>query len=138
MSASIPLPLDPGQWRVMMADDHVESLMIIKMLMEHHHAQCLTVNSGLACLEQLPDYDPNVLLLDLQMPKKSGWEVMREVRAMPKYKDLLIIAVTAHTMEGDRAKIIGEGFSDHIPKPVKTRTFISEIQEIISRINALV
>jgi len=127
--------LNPELWRVMAVDDHPESLTIVKFILAFHHAVCLTLSNGTDCLEQIEGYNPNLLLLDLRMPGKSGWEVVQTLRTIPTYKTLPIIALTANAMRGDEEKVMAAGFDGHLIKPISPQTFIADIQAILSRLS---
>jgi CheY-like chemotaxis protein len=65
------------------------------------------------------------ILLDIMMPGMDGFQTMREIRRIPKFRNVPIIAVTAKAMKGDRQKCIEAGASDYITKPVDTEQLLS-------------
>jgi CheY-like chemotaxis protein len=69
--------------------------------------------------------DFDVILMDIMMPDMDGYETMRRIRGMEKYRDLPILALTAKAMKGDKEKCIDAGASDYIAKPVDTEHLLS-------------
>ena len=76
--------------------------------------------SGREALRHLLDHDFAVILLDVMMPEMDGFDTIRRIRAMDRFKKLPIISVTAKAMKGDREKCLAAGASDYITKPVDT------------------
>ena len=78
---------------------------------------------GIETLREHPDVD--LVLMDIMMPEMDGYQTMEAVRAIPEFKQLPIISLTAKAMKGDREKSIASGASDYITKPVDTDQLLS-------------
>jgi CheY-like chemotaxis protein len=78
---------------------------------------------GIELLQKEPDID--AVLMDVMMPEMDGYETMREIRKIPRFQRLPIIAVTAKAMKGDREKCIEAGASDYVAKPVDMDQLLS-------------
>ena len=87
--------------------------------------------SGIEVLKTTPGVD--VVLVDIMMPGMDGYATMRAIRAIPQFRLLPIIAVTAKAMKGDRDKCIEAGASDYITKPVDLEQLFSVLRVWISR-----
>ena len=72
---------------------------------------------------------PDLIIMDMQLPKVSGLEVTRRLRQMPAFSHIPIIALTAYAMKGDKEKFIGAGCDAYLSKPINTR----ELPEIIGK-----
>ena len=65
------------------------------------------------------------------MPKMSGWEVLKQVREDAALKDVVVIALTAHAMHGDRERILAAGFDGYFSKPISPLTFVKDVSAIL-------
>jgi CheY-like chemotaxis protein len=105
--------------KVLLVDDDVRSTFALANLLEHHRMEVIYADNGkkaIDALKQTPDID--VVLMDMMMPEMSGYEAIRAIRAMDRYKSLPIVALTAKALKGDREECIQAGASDYISKPV--------------------
>ncbi len=87
-------------------------------------------NGEEAC-EWINGNQPLVVLCDIMLPTMDGVAVLRHIRSLPHGEKLPVIAVTALAMEGDKDKLMREGFSDYIAKPINSTTFVSQIRRHI-------
>jgi CheY-like chemotaxis protein len=105
--------------KVLIVDDDVRNIFSLTSALESHGMEVVFAENGREGIERLkatPGID--VMLVDIMMPEMDGYETMREVRAIPEYAHLPIVAVTAKAMKGDREKCIEAGASDYVSKPV--------------------
>jgi signal transduction histidine kinase/DNA-binding response OmpR family regulator/HAMP domain-containing protein len=123
---------------VVVIDDDIRNIFSLASALEDYGINLRYAESGRAGLELLkvtPDVD--VMLVDIMMPDMDGYETIREVRALPEFTDLPIVAVTAKAMKGDRQKCIQAGASDYVSKPVDIDQLISVLRVSIRRADAL-
>jgi signal transduction histidine kinase/DNA-binding response OmpR family regulator/CHASE3 domain sensor protein len=111
---------------VLVADDDVRNIFSLTKSLEQYGMQVISAVDGKDALKQLEEHGKvDLVLMDMMMPEMDGYESTRRIRAVPKYRNLPIIAVTAKAMTGDREKCIKAGASDYITKPVDVDQLLS-------------
>ena len=105
--------------KVLVVDDDVRNIFAITSALEASHMQVSYAESGQAGIDYLQLHpDVEVVLMDVMMPDMDGFEAIRRIRAIDRFRKLPIISVTAKAMKGDREKCLEAGASDYITKPV--------------------
>ncbi len=112
--------------KVLIADDDVRNIFSLSKALESFGMNIVSAIDGKEALQQLMN-DPtiDVVLMDMMMPEMDGYDTMRAIREIPKFRKLPIIAVTAKAMAGDREKCISAGASDYITKPIDRDQLLS-------------
>jgi PAS domain S-box-containing protein len=103
--------------RVLVVDDNHDSAASLVMLLELAGHEARAAYDGEQAIELAPQYRPEVILLDIGLPKMSGYEVCRAIRAQPTGKDTMIVALTGWGQEDDRQNSRDAGFDAHLVKP---------------------
>jgi CheY-like chemotaxis protein len=114
-------------------DDEPDNLGVIKLVLDFHRVETYLASSAQACLTMLEEKKPDFLLVDVQMPVMSGIDLLKVLRADPRWTELPVIAVTARAMAGERERILAEGFDGYIPKPINAMTLIDDIIKILRK-----
>jgi CheY-like chemotaxis protein/signal transduction histidine kinase/HAMP domain-containing protein len=112
--------------RVLIVDDDIRNIFALTSVFDRWGIQSVYAENGkdgIAMLKNNPEIE--AVLMDVMMPEMDGYETMREIRKLAKFKKLPIIAVTAKAMKGDREKCIEAGASDYVAKPVDTDQLLS-------------
>jgi CheY-like chemotaxis protein len=104
--------------RVLIVDDNQDSADSLAMLLEITGNKTYMAHDGVEAIEAIEKYRPEVVLLDIGLPKLDGREVCRHVREQPWGKDIVMIALTGWGQEDDRRKSEEAGFNGHLVKPV--------------------
>ena len=120
--------------RVLIVDDDIRNIFAMTSILEPHQMQTYSAENGRDAIDTLkenPDID--IVLMDIMMPDMDGYETMRTIRRLSRFRSLPIIALTAKAMKGDREKCIEAGASDYISKPVDTEQLISVLRSWLYR-----
>lgn len=118
---------DISQWKVLVVDDEPDNLGVIQLVLEFQDATVWTASSAIECLDILEREQPTLILVDIQMPDISGLELLRRIRERMHWRDIPVIAVTAYSMQGDRERILSEGFDGYMSKPINAMTLVDEL-----------
>jgi len=112
--------------KVLIVDDDLRNIFALSSLLERQQMHVSFAENGRDGIEVL-EKDPTIeiVLMDIMMPEMDGYDTMRAIRRIPKFKQLPIITLTAKAMKGDRDKCIAAGASDYITKPVDVAQLLS-------------
>ncbi|MEU1462215.1 HAMP domain-containing protein [Streptomyces sp. NPDC005727] len=111
---------------VLVVDDDARNLFALSGILELHGFRVLHAENGRKGIDTLVNNpDVELVLMDVMMPEMDGYTATAEIRKMPQYADLPVIAVTAKAMQGDREKSLASGASDYVTKPVDTQDLIA-------------
>jgi CheY-like chemotaxis protein len=127
--------LSISNWKVLAVDDELDNLNLLSDILSFFNVSITSCHSGAEALKVLDQQHFDLMLLDIQMPQMSGFEVIKAIRQHtdPQVRDMLVVAVTALAMVGDREKVIEAGFNGYISKPLEVENFMLALQEITER-----
>ncbi len=112
--------------KVLIVDDDIRNIFAMTSVLEPYRMELLSAETGKGAIEILQNTgDVDAVLMDIMMPDMDGYDTMRAIRRLAKFRSLPIIALTAKAMKGDREKCIEAGASDYIAKPVDTEQLLS-------------
>jgi CheY-like chemotaxis protein len=114
--------------RVLIVEDHPANLDLARYLLEAHGYGTLSATDGAQGLRLARAERPDLILCDLQMPVMDGYELMRELRGDPLFRNTIVLAVTALSMPGDRDTALAAGFHGYISKPIDPEHFVRQIE----------
>lgn len=115
--------------QVLVVDDSVTVRKVTSRLLERHGMQVLTAKDGVDAMALLQEHSPDILLLDIEMPRMDGFEVARRVRRHPTLRDLPIIMITSRTGQKHRERAMAIGVNEYLGKPYQE----SQLLECIER-----
>lgn len=115
--------------RILVADDNEASRELIREVLEMSGYDVVEAADGADAVERARENPPDLVLVDIQMPRLDGYGVLRELRADPRLAGLHVVALTAFAMQGDRERALDAGFDGYITKPVEIAALRREIRK---------
>ncbi|MSR69817.1 MAG: response regulator [Phycisphaerales bacterium] len=134
MSATVPTSssIDLREGSVLIVDDNTQNLELIQAFMESLPCQLLVARDGVEAIAQIEKEHPDLVLLDVMMPKMSGFEVCQRVKANPATRDTIIIMVTALHELGDMERAVESGCDDFVSKPVNKVELLTRVRGLLA------
>jgi two-component system alkaline phosphatase synthesis response regulator PhoP len=120
--------------KILIVDDEPDILEIITYNLQLHGYEVQTAKDGDQALIKAKEFKPDLIILDIMMPKKNGIEVCKILRSQPEYNDTLIIFLTALNDELSHVKGLEFGADDYISKPVSPKIMVSKVNSMFRRI----
>jgi two-component system alkaline phosphatase synthesis response regulator PhoP len=125
----------PEVKKVLIADDEPDILEIISYNLQLHGYEVSTANDGEQAIKMAHEVHPDLIILDIMMPKKNGIEVCKYLRAQADFQDTIIVFLTALNDELSHVKGLEFGADDFIAKPVSPKVMVSKVNSFFRRIN---
>ncbi len=117
---------------VLLVEDNLDNRDMMQFLLERAGYVVSTADTGVEALAIAHREKPDIILMDLSMPEMDGWTAAQEIRKDPLLAKVPLIAVTAHTLPGDRRRALESGFDSYISKPINVRMFDSMVAEVLA------
>jgi two-component system cell cycle response regulator DivK len=118
--------------KIVIVEDNKKNMELFKAVLGMiQNLEISTKENGKEGLELIKSEEPDIILLDIQLPDINGTEICKELRKMDKFKNTPIIAVTSFAMKGDKDRIIDAGFNDYVSKPLNIIEFRKKIQSFM-------
>ena len=117
--------------KILIVEDNPQNMRLFEMTLRSKGYRLLTATDGEKALDMATRDKPDLIIMDIYLPKVSGLEVTKRLRQMPAFNHVPIIAVTAHAMKGDKEKIIEAGCDAYLPKPINTRQLPEVVTEML-------
>jgi two-component system alkaline phosphatase synthesis response regulator PhoP len=121
--------------KVLIADDEPDILEILKYNLSGEGYDVITAKDGDEALEKARRTQPDLVVLDVMMPKKTGVEVCQILRTQATFKDTLIIFLTAVNDDGSQIRGLETGADDYVSKPISPKVFLSRVNALFRRLN---
>ena len=116
---------------VLVVDDEPNIARSLEFLMDQAGYEVRVANDGEQALRAIEDQRPDLVLLDLMIPKRDGYEVCQAIRENPNWRDIHIIMLTAKGQEAERERGIEVGADDYVTKPFSTRALVEKVKGVL-------
>jgi two-component system, OmpR family, alkaline phosphatase synthesis response regulator PhoP len=121
----------PSAPRIVIADDNSQNVELLEAYLSDFQCEIRTAHDGEETLEVVHQFAPDLLLLDVMMPRLSGFEVCKKLRSDPRTRDLLILMVTALNEAADFERGVQAGTDDFLTKPVNKVELLCRIRSLL-------
>jgi len=137
-SADREMPMTPEELkvpqrksRVLVVDDNAQNLELLVEYLQSMDVETATARDGLEALEAVARENPDLILLDIMMPRMSGFEVCRKLKSNPETRDIPVIMVTALNELGDIERAVESGTDDFLSKPVNRLELLTRVRSLL-------
>lgn len=120
--------------KILIADDEPDILEIISFNLLAEGYEVFTARNGDEAIDMAKKYSPELIILDIMMPGKNGFEVCKTLRIQPAFKDTLIIFLTALNDETTEIKGLETGADDYLTKPISPKVLVSKVHALFRRV----
>jgi len=118
--------------RILVADDFPQSAETLARLLRHDGSEVRVAQDGAEAFDTAAEFRPDVVVLDIAMPKLNGYEAARKIRAQPWGRHMVLIALTGWGQQQDRRRTQDAGFDAHLTKPVN----FAAIMDLLAKLPA--
>lgn len=117
--------------KILVIEDNEQNMYLVTFILEKNDYQVFQANNGVDGVSLAIQQQPDLILLDIQLPIMDGYAVARELRKNEVLAKTPIIAVTSYAMSGDREHALEAGCTGYIEKPINPETFITQIEQFL-------
>lgn len=114
--------------KILIVEDNEDSRELVVKVLKNKGYLTVEAVDGEDAIEKAMGERPDLILMDISIPKLDGYEVTKRLKSAEEFRDIPIVALTAHAMKGDREKIIVAGFEGYISKPINVRELPDQVK----------
>ena len=118
---------------VLLVEDNEDNLIVYRTILDHVGYRVIEARDGEEGVARARADRPDLILMDVSLPKMDGWEATRRIKADEATREIPIIAVTAHALDDDREKATQVGCDGYLAKPVAPRRVVEEVERFIGK-----
>ena len=119
--------------RILIVDDEPNIVLSLEFLMKKNGYEVETATDGDQAMDAVEQQKPDLMLLDVMMPRKDGYQVCQLLRGREEFKDVRIVMLTAKGRDVEREKGLSLGADDYITKPFSTQDVVDKVSELLGQ-----
>jgi CheY-like chemotaxis protein len=119
--------------KILIVEDNLQNMKVMAMSLRPHGYNLIQAVDGEEAFETAVREKPDLVIMDMRLPKMDGIEVTKKLRNLPEFNSIPIIAVTAYAMKGDKERFLGAGCDFYLSKPIDTRQLPQVVAEILQK-----
>ncbi|MBT4767158.1 MAG: response regulator [Phycisphaerae bacterium] len=127
------MSVDVSEAAILLVDDNEQNLELMQAYLEDLGCEVRMAEDGVAAMEAIEQCQPDLMLLDVMMPRMSGFEVCQRIKSQPSTRDIIIIMVTALNEVGDFERAVECGTNDFIAKPVNKIELLARVRSLLEQ-----
>jgi chemosensory pili system protein ChpA (sensor histidine kinase/response regulator) len=128
-----PVPQEDDRTFVMVVDDSITVRRVTERLLERNGMRVITAKDGIDAVSQLQDHTPDIMLLDIEMPRMDGYEVATHVRSDPRLRHIPIVMITSRVGDKHRARAMDIGVDQYLGKPYQESDLLAAIHGLVRK-----
>jgi CheY-like chemotaxis protein len=117
---------------ILVVEDNEVNQLLTASVLDREGFEVELAGTPQQAMELLAAHQPDLILMDIQLPGMDGLALTRRIKADPATADITIVALTAHAMTGDREQTLDAGCAGYISKPIDTRSFGNQVREFLA------
>lgn len=129
--ATSPLAEAPRPQRILIADDNPQGAELLEAYLSGTDYELRTASDGEQTLKQVEEWHPDLILLDIMMPKISGFEVCKRIRARAETRDIAVLMITALDQPSDIERAVEAGTDEFLSKPINKNELILRVRSLL-------
>ena len=118
----------------MVVDDSADLLHLIGIILKMEGHESIPLTSPVELMQKIDEYNPDLIMLDIEMPRMDGYQLLASLRALPAYRNLPVVMISSRSSEKHRQKAFDLGATDYLVKPYQEDQVISLIKHLVKEV----
>ena len=129
--SNVPVDVDPSKSTILVVDDNLQNLELLQAYLEDLRCKVIWAEDGVQAMRAVAEHGPDLILLDIMMPKMSGFEVCRRLKEDETTCDIPVVMITALNELGDIERAVAAGTDDFLSKPINKLELLIRIKSLL-------